>query len=103
MLLKTVVFVHTLDHSIFYVCHRTFRMLDSDHHASVLIDAIDRFLRGEIGVDECRESFYDYYVDVVPEHALSEREHAFFGETWRDALGFHSSTAKHAHRGDRVS
>ena len=37
-----------------------------------MIDAIDRLLGGEIGVDEFRTDFYDYYVDVVPDSALGE-------------------------------
>ena len=50
-----------------------------DDHARILLEAIDGFLRGEMAVDEFRRRFYDYYVDVLPEWALTDRERRFFG------------------------
>lgn len=53
-------------------------MTDEEHRAT-LITAIDALLGREISVPEFRRRFYDYYIDVMPESALTDSEHEFFG------------------------
>lgn len=48
-------------------------------HREILLAAIDSLLGGQIDVPEFRRRYYDYYIDVLPEWALSDHERAFFG------------------------
>lgn len=49
-------------------------------HSEFLLNAIDAFLRGELTFPEFRERYYDYYIDQLPEWALTDRERDFFSE-----------------------
>lgn len=48
-------------------------------HRLVLLSAIDAFLREDLALSEFREQYYNYYIDQLPEWALTDRERAFFG------------------------
>ena len=54
-------------------------MTDEGDHGHFLLGTIDEFLRGETSVEDFRTRFYDYYIDVLPEWALSDRERDFYG------------------------
>jgi hypothetical protein len=45
----------------------------------VLLEKIDALLGGEIEVEEFEAAYYDFYLESVPEDALTDRQHEFFG------------------------
>jgi hypothetical protein len=53
--------------------------MDEDADRAFLLNSIDMLLRNEISVPEFRARYYDYYVDELPEWALSDDEEEFFG------------------------
>jgi hypothetical protein len=43
------------------------------------MEAIDALLDESLSVPEFRRRYYDYYVDVLPEWALTDKQRQFFG------------------------
>lgn len=58
---------------------KQFRSNSQDWPRSVLWAHIDALLAGEITVPEFEARYYDFYVEEVPDDALSNREREFFG------------------------
>jgi len=48
-----------------------------DDHATYLFGLIDALLEGELAFPTFARTFYDYYIDAMPETALTEREREF--------------------------
>lgn len=44
-----------------------------------LLDMIEKLLAGEWSVEEFRKNYYDYYLEVVPDNALSDEDRLFLG------------------------
>ena len=44
-----------------------------------LLTKIERLLSGEWSVDKFRDEYYDYYLEEVPDDALSDSDSQFFG------------------------
>lgn len=40
---------------------------------------VDRLVSGDLSVPQFREAYYDFYVEEVPEDAMSDRDYEFFG------------------------
>ena len=54
-------------------------LMDEEDHSVVLMKAIDALLDEGLSMPEFRRRFYDYYVDVLPEWALTDKQRQFFG------------------------
>lgn len=52
--------------------------MSDEEHRAILIKAIDALLGRDISVPVFRRRFYDDYIDVVPESALTDPEREFF-------------------------
>ena len=48
-------------------------------HKAALLNKIGRLLSRELPVPEFRKEYYDFYLEQVPDEALSDRDAQFFG------------------------
>lgn len=49
------------------------------NHKAALLEKIGRLLNGELPVPKFRKEYYDFYLEQVPDEALSDRDAQFFG------------------------
>ena len=51
----------------------------SQNYRESLLQMIEKFLDGRLSFEQFEEQYYPFYVDAVPDGALSDSEAAFFG------------------------
>jgi hypothetical protein len=49
-------------------------------YRKALMDLVLQLLSGALTVPQFREAYYDFYLEEVPDDALSDRDYGFFGE-----------------------
>ena len=49
------------------------------NYKKMLIDMINKLLSGEWSVPKFRSKYYDFYLEEVPDEALSDKDASFFG------------------------
>jgi len=48
-------------------------------YREALLRSIDRLIAGGLTVPKFRDEYYDFYLETVPDDALSDRDSEFFG------------------------
>lgn len=49
------------------------------NYKEALLSKIDRLINHELSVPEFRKEYYDFYLEQVPDQALSDQDAKFFG------------------------
>jgi len=66
------------------------------NYKKMLVEMIERLLSGEWSVTRFKSEYYDFYLEKVPDEALSDEDALFFGSVqekldWTDASPDHES------------